>query len=214
MRVNQCKSPVSSSAGTHVGDVDYVTALRALDHTCDFIEWYAASYMLSGLPDNFGVLIMPEDLLILYVSRGGTCRCAMANIITRHHLREIASARKIRPMSAALHPMSRPTISPEAVQVLREELGDDASEHRTIRADERYIRKAKLLLTMDEKLLTQVPAVGQNKAFLFSEFYGGSGSIDDPWKRGIQAYRECYHKIEPLISKGIGNLVRAVADAS
>jgi len=114
-------------------------------------------------------------------------------------------------MSTALHPISRSTISPFAVQVLREELGEDASAHRTLRADERCIRRANLILAMDAKLLTQVPAMGQTKSFLFTNFFGGAGSIDDPWDRGIQAYRECYQKVEPLISKGIDALVNHVA---
>jgi protein-tyrosine-phosphatase len=203
---------VASSAGTHVGEADFLTALRALDHACEFIEWYAASCLLSGLSDNFGVSINTGDVLILYVSLGGTCRCAMANVITRHYLGEVASTHRMKLMSTALHPISRPTISPLAVQVLREELGYDASSHRTIQADERYIRRAKLLLTMDAKLLTQVPHIGQTKAFLFSKFYGGSGNIDDPLtdEPDIETYRDCYHKIEPLIAKGLNALVNHV----
>src|SRR5437660_148582 len=50
------------------------------------IPHFLSEFVFTGLSDNFGMEIEKEDIVVLYVSTGGTCRCAMANVITRHHL--------------------------------------------------------------------------------------------------------------------------------
>jgi protein-tyrosine-phosphatase len=197
---------VASSAGPHPGQADTAAAIRVLEHLCRAIEWYAYQYLISGLRDNFDVPFEPGERIVAYVSSGGTCRCAMANVITREYLKAVEPALRICPVSLALHKPSGDSMSPDAARVLREELGVEAAEHRTIRADERYFRRASLLLAMDEKLLEQLPATVNQRARLFAEFYGGREGIDDPFRKGVEAYRTCFRTIQPLIAGGIGTL--------
>ena len=83
-------------------------------------------------PDNFGNPIGQDDFVLLFLSNGGTCRCAMANMITRFMLSparlqsEVESGpQHIRPISAGLFAPteSRPFMSQLAQHVVREELG-------------------------------------------------------------------------------------------
>ena len=198
---------LAAEQGAHPGTPNPKIAFRALEHLCEIVEWYAAEYLASGLTDNFGKPLTGQDPLVLYVSSGGTCRCAMANVITRHYLAARAEPHDIRPMSVALIRPTRPTMSPEAVEVLREQLGIEVPEHRTIHGDERYWRRAQLVLAMDAKLLEQLPPTVIGKAQLFTVFYGGEGNIADPYGMGIDAYRERCRDIRGFIEPGVEILV-------
>src|SRR5262249_42215140 len=155
--------------------------------------------ILGGLTDNFGQPVADDAQLILFVSYGGTCRCAMANVIMRHYMVAKKTAPKIVPMSAGLVSLSKPFMSLEAQEVLRKKLkrfpsGAEAPErHRTIRADRTVLERANAILAMDNELLERVPERFRTKAALFSTFFGkGSSDIDNPYRKGIAAYEKCF----------------------
>jgi hypothetical protein len=75
---------IASAMGAHKDvPADAKHAIRVLEEVYDVLKWYTSS-----LRDNFGNQISENQKLVIYVSRGGTCRCAMANMITRHYLTE------------------------------------------------------------------------------------------------------------------------------
>src|SRR4051812_28038240 len=67
---------VASEYGSHVGEPRAEIAITALNRLCQIVDWYTTEYMGSGLVDNFGKPIDRDDKLVLYVSSGGTDRCA------------------------------------------------------------------------------------------------------------------------------------------
>jgi protein-tyrosine-phosphatase len=171
--------------------------------------------ILGGLTDNFGQPVEDDAKLILFVSYGGTCRCAMANVIMRHYLAAQEASSKIVPMSAGLVSLSKPFMSLEAQEVLKKNLKKFRSNteapdrHKTIHAERTLLQRANVILAMDKELLERVPERFQAKAMLFSSFFGGgSNDIDNPYRKGIVAYQACFARIKPLIS---ANFSKALA---
>jgi protein-tyrosine-phosphatase len=193
-----------SSYAVHNNQGDEALAFAVLNHVSSVLKWYSETYLLTGLVDNFGEMISTKDAVLLYLSHGGTCRCAMANVITRHYIRTIHPHVPLRPVSAALHQVSLPEISDKAAQVLEEELGAQAREHKSIHANERYLRRADLLLPMDRKLrdqlITRVP-LDKGRVHLFTNFFHAKGNIRDPFEEGdLEEYRRCFRRLQGLIS--------------
>ena len=127
------------------------------------IPRFLSEFVFTGLTDNFGTLIGKEDIVVLFVSTGGTCRCAMANAITRRYLG--GQDRIIVPISAGPIEQTKPFMTPEAQQVIKESLGLDVSNHRTIRATVPLFARAEVILPMDEKLLGYRKSFGAKRSF-------------------------------------------------
>jgi hypothetical protein len=86
--------PHANAPTSNSGIPEPKMVLDVLNRLIESAEWYATEYRGRGLRDNFGIVIDPKDKLVLYVSSGGTDRCAMANIITRHYLEGRSDARQ------------------------------------------------------------------------------------------------------------------------
>jgi protein-tyrosine-phosphatase len=97
------------------------------------------------------------------------------------------------------------------MEAVHEQIGIDVHEHQTIQVDERYWRRAQLILAMDANLLRQLPPTVGTRAELFTAFYGGKGNIVDPYGLGIDAYQERCREIRGFIDPGIESLVRRLA---
>ena len=171
--------------------------------------------ILGGVTDNFGQPVPEDAKLILFVSYGGTCRCAMANVIMRHYLEGKAPSSQIVPMSAGLVSMSKEFMSLEAQQVLTKNFKkfhsntETPDRHKTMHADRSLLERADVILPMDKELLERVPERFRAKAMLFSNFLGaGSKDIENPYRKGITAYEACFARIKPLIA---ANLSKALA---
>ncbi len=166
------------------------------------------SEIISFTPeDNFGNTINDDDVVVLYVSTGGTCRCAMANVITRNLISETS---KIVPISAGLIEASTPYISEEAKEVLESKLNINASNHKTIKADFPLLKRANIILPMEDRLADEIPVVFQSKVTLFRKFFGSSGDVADPFNHGLNAYHDCINSLFKDISPNI-DVINALA---
>lgn len=92
---------------------------------------FICNFFSENLFDNFGAKIKENDYVLLFVSAGGTCRCAMANAITRYYLEKTKNKRIIIPVSAGLNECTTPYATEEASQVIRENLGISLDKHET-----------------------------------------------------------------------------------
>jgi protein-tyrosine-phosphatase len=195
---------IASAMGTH-SDIppDSKYALRVLEELCDIFDWYCLD-----VKDNFGNQLQENEKVIVYVSGGGTCRCAMANVITRYYLTEWNKLTYVRPMSCAFNKPTEPKLSEGALTVLTSHFGTLSGSHQSIKLDDRYVLRADIILAMDSKLVTNIrgmwPALSEKKVILFSEFFGGEGNVDDPYTRppSIQKYEKCFEHLDGLISQG------------
>jgi protein-tyrosine-phosphatase len=199
---------ITSTMGPHEDTpADAKHAIRVLEELHDILEWCAAD-----LTDNFNVTIHENESLLIYLSRGGTCRCAMANVITRQYLGAWGQTARIRPMSCSLDIPTYTEISHDALAVLRSHYGELSAIHQSRQIDERYVVRADLILAMDSKLLADIgnrwPVLSKDKVFLFSKFFGETGNVDDPHDQGVQAYRDCFEHLDRLIAGGQERLLK------
>lgn len=164
--------------------------------------------LFSGLTDNFGYKINNKDNVVLFVSYGGTCRCAMANAITRFYLRWKDWGARIRPVSCGLVECSEEYASSHAQQVTSDQLGISLENHRTLRADFSLLKRADLILPTDERMVGAIVSQFQDKTRLLSRFFGLSGTIEDPYGSGYQGYTSVFLQIRKSIENNIDNLNR------
>jgi protein-tyrosine-phosphatase len=164
--------------------------------------------------------------LVVFVSYGGTDRCAIAKAITNHLLVEAQFALdEIRVESRGAGNSYEPTAAATAVSVVQRRLGTDRlSSHQPRKAGPAFLFEADLILATDSEVLGKVRHAFQNypgtesdqglvreeiqaKSFLLTEFFGGAGAgsdIEDPYPdRGDEESRRKYEKCFDDISKVI-----------
>jgi protein-tyrosine-phosphatase len=73
---------------------------------------------------------------------------------------------------------------------------------------------ADLILVMAKNLLHRdmLPA---GKTYLFREFFGSEGDVEDPWPDGrdqttLERYRRCAEELRSILDAGLPRLVRAL----
>jgi protein-tyrosine-phosphatase len=186
-----------------------------------------------------GVRKAKDERLIVFVSGGGTCRCAMAKAITRHffHTQRRADKHgKFRVESRAAYSPSRSAATDAAINVAKKTLGEDLlSEHRPRRAGVGFLYEADLILATDQGVLgnirnlhTLYPGSGSEKSqvereilrksHLLTEFFGATGDVPDPWPDNGDAcsemkYRKCMTTLYDLIAPNVDKLIAARAKA-
>ncbi len=175
------------------------------------------------LRDNFGRIIGPDDFLLLFLSTGGTCRCAMSNTITRYLLAADKSQQGVedgpaglKSMSVALVHGSLPQMSPGAQDVVRERLGVDGGRHKTVQATAALLDRADLILPMAAGL-TKGLAAYEGKWSLFTTYFGQEGDIVDPWGQSKAEYVSCFERIYAVLAAnidGLASLAREKRQAS
>jgi len=170
---------------------------------------------------EIGVRKASNERLIVFVSGGGTCRCAISKAITRHHLADTKIDRFRAESRAAFDP-SRPTATNAAITLVRETYGADLlSDHRPRRMGVGFLYEADLILATDIGVLervrqlhttypgddadkAKVEAEIRRKSHLLTEFFGSTGNVLDPWPdRGDEAshakYKTCLATLQGLI---------------
>ena len=164
-------------------------------------------------PDNFGKVIKDDDFVLLFLSNGGTCRCAMSNVITRYLLASTKTQESIeegppnlKPMSAALSDMSRPQMSDLAQSVVLKQLGVDGSRHRTLKCTIPLLERADVLLPMATGLAKGILEKYSDKTYLFKAFFGQNGDIEDPWGGTEQKYIVCFNQLHSILAANTDRL--------
>lgn len=176
-----------------------------------------------------GVRKAAKERLIVFVSGGGTCRCAMAKAITRHLIGSAKSERPFRIESRAAFNVSRPTATKTAIEVVKQNLGQDClSEHRPRRMGVGFLYEADLILATDQSVLDSVRALSESypgseadrrtvkeqiggKSQLLTEFFGSRGDVPDPWpddgdEASTRRYEDCFATLHGLIAPNLEKL--------
>ena len=173
---------------------------------------------------EIGVRKHDNEKLVVFVSYGGQDRCAIAKAITNHLFEGHKFALNYRIESRAAAIPSGSTAASTAIQVVEDRLGRDyLSGHRPRKAGVAFLFEADLILATDERVLAMLlekfksfPGTDEEldlvrdeikqKTFLLSEFFGGSGRIDDPFNKPRPYYEECFDTLYRLISDGLPRL--------
>lgn len=192
--------------------------------------------LLAQMADWFkevGVRKRDQEELVVFVSTGGTCRCAIAKAIVRQLLARTKDSGRIRAESRAVHRPILRTGTKAGISAVKNVLGSDLlSDHRTRRAGVGFLFEADLILAMDARVLRELgnlyreyqgeaadmAAVEEElrrKMFLVTEFFGSSGNIEDPYiDQTVAAYEKCVNTLKRLIAPKINVLTAYLSDAA
>jgi len=160
---------------------------------------------------DLGIAKKSDEKMLVYVSMGGTCRCAMAKAITRKLLADEKARRlctdQIWPFDLRIESRARgsPSLSEASVnarkamiQLFNEDLLVD---HSPAMGTDKKWEEADLILLMDRTLGKGLP---EGKTFIFKEFFGLKGDIEDPWPSEENAasrrrYLKCAREMKTIL---------------
>jgi L-threonylcarbamoyladenylate synthase len=143
---------------------------------------------------------------VLLVCTGNSCRSVMAGGLLEKILTEKGAKFDIMTAGTGALPGSRPT--PETIAMMKER-NVDISDYRARPLNQTLIKKADLILTMQEvhkqRILDLVPGA-KDKTFLLSEFAEPANrdnfeEISDPIGQPLEVYRQCVKAIQKYIIK-------------
>ena len=165
---------------------------------------------------DLGIARRPEEKLVLFMSYGGTCRCAMAKIVLRKALEARKLPFRLRVESVAKTYGSSSRASEGARDAIKEYYGRDLlRDHVVTRLCSGLIGDASLILPMDRKLCEAVPRKARSKAILFSKFFMDEiRDIPNPWptrheppEKRLVHYRE---SLEDIVRTMLPNVDRLI----
>jgi protein-tyrosine-phosphatase len=157
----------------------------------------------------------PHEKILIYLSSGGTCRDPIAKSITLKLLENKELNFKLKVEGMALGPISNNNISYAARNAIRELYGIDLlSGYKPQTVTKELLDKADLILVMDRSLMLE-KILPKHKTYVFKDFFGLDGDIDDPWPDGkdemtLNRYLKCAKEIKKILEKNINNLIKAI----
>ena len=133
---------------------------------------------------DIGVRKSPGQRLVLFVSDGGTCRCAMAKVALDERLKNRRLPYPLKIMSVAVTYGHSPVASKGARNAVREiHKSDLLGEHQVTKMSPGLAKDADIIVPMDRKVLAQLPDYAKAKAVLFKELFTGKpGDIVNPYR--------------------------------
>lgn len=163
---------------------------------------------------DVGIAKGPAEKLLVFVSYGGTCRCAMAKVATEQALAGRTLDFRLRVESVAHAYGSSNEASRGARRAVFEQYGRNLLEsHRVLRQNPGILEDADLILVMEEKLKEGMPLA---KTFTFNEFFKASGDVPNPWPDdeddvARQRYRECMVYLKRQIEGNVDRLLARIS---
>ena len=151
---------------------------------------------------DIGIAKSSGEKLLLYVSRGGTCRCAIAKVVTQQLFKGRQLPFRLRVESIAYEFGDAIKASNGARKVIRKEYGHDHLKfHKVTHRNHGLTKDADLILVMEDQLREGFP---KNKTYLLNEFFGLSGSVPDPWPdeendKANKRYKKCLDHLKSTI---------------
>ena len=143
-----------------------------------------------------------QNMNILFVCTGNTCRSPMAEGIARVLGQE--KGMNVVTLSAGLFADYGAKVSPEAVEAVKDLV--DISEHESRPIQMEFVNAADLIIGMTEEhkkvLLRQFPSMEQ-KIKTLAEWGGGSDDVADPYGQSQEVYNACAKQMTQLIDAGL-----------
>jgi protein-tyrosine-phosphatase len=161
-----------------------------------------------------GIAKRPNEKLLVFVSSGGTCRDPMARAILLKLLEDRPPRYELQVRAAAVGPLTESKASLSARKAIQEMYGEDlVANHSPTLLTARMKTEADLILLMDRSLVNPktLPAE-KKKTFVFKEFFGLSGDIEDPWREHEDEasgarYAECAAELKAILENNLDRLL-------
>lgn len=159
---------------------------------------------------DIGIAKSTAERLLLFVSYGGTCRCAMAKVALEQSLKGRHLPYRLRVMSVAHAFGGTNEASKGARRAIYETYGEDfLQSHRVIRRNPGLLEDADLILVMEDKLKQGMPT---EKTFNLNEFFGLDGDVPNPWpddedESAQKRYSESLRYLRCAIENGIDKII-------
>lgn len=152
-----------------------------------------------------------EDMVIVFVCSGNTCRSPMAAGLAGRILAEKLdipvdklAGRHILICSAGVHATGGMPATPEAISVVSE-MGVDIRKHRSTPLTDDLLRRADMIYTMTRAHRDEIVARAARSAEK-TVTLDPVGDIDDPIGKGEQVYRRTAQRLEKLIRNRLAEL--------
>lgn len=151
------------------------------------------------------------ERLIIFVSNGGTCRCAMAKAITRKLVSGKRLNYELRVESFAYGQVSGGRASFNAMKTIRNMYNENLLEdHIPKKLNQNTIREADLILVMSQSLLKGLPP---EKTRVLKPFLGCEGDLLDPWpdtEDRIHHYERCAKELKEILEGKMDSLIKSL----
>ncbi|MEK0337777.1 MAG: hypothetical protein QQN41_10130 [Nitrosopumilus sp.] len=174
------------------------------------IESSVANQVHNWLRD-VGIAKSSSERLILFVSYGGTCRCAMAKVILENILSKRNMPYRLRVMSVAYTFGGLDSASHGARRSVYKAYGYDLlQEHKVTHKNTGLSKDADLILVMSDNYKVGFP---ENKTYNFKEFFGScNDEITNPWpdddtEECQDRYDSCLNQLRSILEKGVSNIL-------
>jgi len=143
---------------------------------------------------DLGFIKRSDERMIVFVSGGGTCRCAMAKAMTKKIVEKYQLNFKLRVESCAkgtktsqggTHDNPDDGATDGARQSIKKLFGEDLlADHRSMILTNAIMEEADLILVMDKGLSKGIKdnPKTREKTEVFKRFFGLEGDIKDPWE--------------------------------
>jgi protein-tyrosine-phosphatase len=173
--------------------------------------------LLIGLYSIIRLCSHRKTKTLVFLSSGGTCRDPMAKAILTKLLAKRKLKHPLRIEAVGLGPLSKPEVSYAARYAIREMYNEDLlSTHKPKLLTPELVRQADLILVMNrELLLTPGKTLPKDKTYVFKEFFGMDGDVEDPWPDGRDAaslarYQERAKELKNILEQNIDRLMKTL----
>lgn len=166
---------------------------------------------------DIGVAKSATERVVVFVSYGGTCRCAMAKVALDQALKGRHLPYRLRVVSVAHKFGGTNEASRGARRAVYDAYGLDLLEyHRVTRRNSGLLADADLILVMEEQLREGLPS---EKTFVFNPFFGRGGDVANPWPddendAAHSRYRECMREIRTAVEEGTDRVLSYLDEKS
>jgi protein-tyrosine-phosphatase len=175
----------------------------------DHMEETTKRAVLEWLRDQ-GVAKREGEKLVVFVTQGGTCRCAMSKAILLQSLRGRTLPFDLSVMSLAARYGEARGASSGARDIVKAAFAEDILEHHQVRKlYPALCKEADLILCAEATLKQGFP---EEKTTTIAEFFGGSGDIVNPWPSNGSAqaalrYKRSFEQLRELIMPRGDNVI-------